>query len=1301
VIGTSAGGLDGLKQFFKRLPAHSGMAFVLVAQLDPTHESMMVELLSKQTSMPVLQAAHGLLVQPDHVYVIPPSRYLTIKHRRLVLSDLPQRHAEYAAIDFALRSLAEDQGENAIGIAFSGTGSHSAAGLKEIKLVGGLVLVQEPTAMQRDQMPRGGLDAGISVDYVLAPEKMPDALIAYARHTAQHAAATTTSPDADTLDWVNAILALIQARAKFDFHHYRKNMALRPIQRRMALLQVNDAQKYVERLRQDADELTALCRDLLVGVTAFFREPEVFNVLSTRVLPDLVRRAGPNAPLRVWVPACSTGEEAYSIAMLLTEQFELARKAAHFRLFATDVDENALRIAKRGLYPDSIADAVSPDRLRRFFAKSQPHHYQICKPLREAVVFAPQNLVSDPPLSKLDLISCRNALLYFKPDIQAGMLSQLHLALNAGGYLLLGAAESIGRATDLFEPLSRKWRVYRRNTAARRQPPHMPISVSRWQRACTERLEPMHATPLDAAELMQRLLLDEFAPAAILVNRTYQILSVQGPVVRYLQIPPGELTRDLLAMARPNLRAAIRAAGEKALRKHATVRDANARVRRNGRYVPCRISVRPIAERTHSENMLLIVFEDGAPVPSSSRRRSTTRDLSTVRQLEHELCVMRNDLQRTIAGLERSNEDLMASHQEVVSMNEELQCANEEVSTSKEELQSLNEELSTLNNQLEEKIAELDTANADLTNLLASTDIAILFVDTEMLIRRFTAPAARLLKLLPTDIDRPLLHLAPKLIDDSLSQEARRVITTGIPSEKEVRAEENRYYLCRILPHSTATGPSGVIVTLIDMTQRVEAEAQSRRLATVLRDSSDAIALLDLDGRITAWNRGAEMLYGHSETEALRMNIADLATEDTRGVVLGVVKRITHGEFVPAFETQTRTRSEEVIDVWVTVTLLRDASGKPISVALTQRDITDRRRAEKKLRTLNAQLEQCVDERTRELRGAEIRMRAVLDAAADAVITINTAGTIVTFNQSAVRKFGYSADEAIGQNVTILIPPDQRARHTIYLSRYLRTREPHLIGKPRELDACRRDGSIFPIQLSVCEIEELKLFVGCIRDLTRAKSLEEEVLNIAMLEQLRIGQELHDGTQQELTGLGLLAQNLKEALSPQGSTTDAELAGRLASGISEANLRLRSLARGLIPVPVDAGTLPVALRELATSTQENYKVSCRLDCPEPVTVRDASTATHLYRIAQEAVSNAVKHAKADTISIRLAPIGTNLTLEVRDNGVGMIAGKPAYGGVGLRIMEHRCTVIGGRFLIDSPEGGGTLIGCTFPRSGRE
>jgi len=568
-----------------------------------------------------------------------------------------------------------------------------------------------------------------------------------------------------------------------------------------------------------------------------------------------------------------------------------------------------------------------------------------------------------------------------------------------------------------------------------------------------------------------------------------------------------------------------------------------------------------------------------------------------------------------------------------------------------------------------------------------------------MLIRRFTAPAARLLKLLPADIGRPLPHFAPKLIDASLLQDAHRVMTTGIPLEKEVRAEEDRYYLRRILPHSTVTGPTGVVITFIDMTGRVDAEAQSRRLATVLRDSSDAIALLDLDGRITAWNRGAEILYGHSEAKALKMNIADLATQGARGTVLGVIKRITGGEVVPAFETQTRTRAREVIDVWVTVTLLRDASGKPVAVALTQRDITARRRAEKQLRTLNTQLEQRVDERARELRGAEVRMRAVLDATADAVITIDTAGKIVTFNQAAVQMFGYNAEEAIGQNVTILIPPGQRGRHADYLSRYLRTRDPRLIGMPRELDACRRDGSVFPIQLSVREVEELKLFVGCIRDLTLARSLEEEVLNIAVLEQRRIGQELHDGTQQELTGLGLLAQNLKEALSRQASTADAELAGRLASGISAANLHVRSLAHGLIPVPVDAGTLPVALRELATNTQEIYKVSCRLDCPEPVTVRDASTATHLYRIAQEAVSNAVKHAKADTIAIRLAPVGGDLVLEVRDNGVGMVAEKPTHGGVGLRLMEHRCTVIGGRFLIHSQEGGGTVIGCAFPQSG--
>lgn len=479
----------------------------------------------------------------------------------------------------------------------------------------------------------------------------------------------------------------------------------------------------------------------------------------------------------------------------------------------------------------------------------------------------------------------------------------------------------------------------------------------------------------------------------------------------------------------------------------------------------------------------------------------------------------------------------------------------------------------------------------------------------------------------------------------------------------------------RVLPFRTVDGPIGVVTEVIDVTERMQAEIQSRRLAAVLGDSSDAIALLDLDGRITAWNRGAETMYGYTETDAVKMSLYDLVTQEGREHTRDIIMRLIQGEVLPAFEAQRRTRDGRVIDVWATVTLLRDASEKPALFATIERDVTAERRSAR-------------------------QMSAILDATPDAVVTIDQTGKIITFNQSAVRLFGYRADEIIGQNIGLLMPPRESLRHGEYLDRYLRTHERHVIGTSREVNACRKDGTLFPVVLSVVEIEHLGLFAGFVHDMTAAKTLREEILKIAMLEQRRIGQELHDGTQQELTGLGLLAHDLSEALTRQGSHTEAKLAARLANGIAQANLHVRSLAHGLVPVPVDAETLPAALAELARSTRASYALSCQFDCPQPVQVGIPSTATHLYRIAQEAVGNAVKHAKADAISIRLTRTHADLVLEIADNGVGIAPGRPPHEGAGLRLMEYRCAVIGGRFTVQQPERGGTLVACAIPLSGR-
>ena len=564
-------------------------------------------------------------------------------------------------------------------------------------------------------------------------------------------------------------------------------------------------------------------------------------------------------------------------------------------------------------------------------------------------------------------------------------------------------------------------------------------------------------------------------------------------------------------------------------------------------------------------------------------------------------------------------------------------------------------------------------------------------------IERFSAAAATLLNLCDSDLGRPWSALA-RGFDEQLSIDAQLTIETRTPIEKNVRGPHHRCYLRRVqVFRAEGERVGGVVVTFVDITRQVESDAQLRRFAAMLRDSADAIVVMDFGGRIVAWNRGAQRLYGYTQAEALKLNVRDLMTGDRLDSTLEVMRRVARGEAMPAFDTQRRTRDGRMVDVSATVALLFDAAGNPESLAATERDITARRRAEDETRMLNARLEQRVAERAAELQHSEEQIRAILDATADAVVTIDILGRIATFNRAAERIFGYAASEVIGENVTMLIPPQERVGRYGYKATATRSYASRLIGRSHEISGRRKDGSIFPIQLSVNSVEGRDLFVGVARDMTEHKALQKEIIDVAMLEQRRIGQELHDGTQQELTGLGLLAQSLAESLSRSNAMTASQVASRVARGIEQCNQRVRSLARGMVPVPIDREGLMTALAELARQTTEIHGIPCGFECPSPVEIDNDNEATHLYRIAQEAVSNATRHAKASAIWIRLEQVDGRLVLEVQDTGIGLQAAANSGKGVGLRLMEHRCAMIGGNFAIDPRPDGGTCIACSVLR----
>eukprot|EP00456_Euglypha_rotunda_P094307 TRINITY_DN9_c0_g1_i2.p1 TRINITY_DN9_c0_g1~~TRINITY_DN9_c0_g1_i2.p1 ORF type:complete len:1283 (-),score=297.99 TRINITY_DN9_c0_g1_i2:13369-17217(-) len=1221
-IGASAGGLAAFTQFFSAMSNDSGIAFVLIPHLDPTHESMMVELLSRHTQMPICEAQDAMVIEQDHIYVIPPNKYIAIHERKLQLSARPDGYGAPTAIDFFFASLASEQQSRAIGIILSGTSSHGSIGLKEIKLRGGMMMVQQPDTAEFDQMPANAIATGL-IDFVLPPAKMPETLIKYVRHRyVQGAPEQSAEVSAEEL---NRILMLIRTRTKYDFRSYRKKMLIRRVMRRMGLLQFETIAEYVEHLRNNPDEVSALYKDLLIGVTDFFRDPQAFDALERLVIPELIatqlsspptgatRRGmrSPDPKIRVWVPACATGEEAYSIAMLLIERYSTTMPPIEIQVFATDIDDKSLETARLGVYSECSTASISAARLQRFFTKVDSGHWKVTKQLRDTVVFAPQNLISDAPFSRLNLVSCRNLLIYLEPEIQAKVIRLFHFALAEGGFLMLGPSETLGRESELFEPISKAWRLFRRADSKRRIPVDLPIVTSRNDpRLVGASPDPAAPAVPTYRELMQRLLQDEFVPASALINRNHEIVCVMGPLVDYLEFPEGALTHDLLAMVRAGLRAKVRAAIYKAIHTTTTAYDHDARVQRDAKLVACSITVIPVPKSPGTEELLIVAFQDHPlPVIATSEGQdsppSGEEDSHFLRHMEHELKSAREDLQSTVEEYESSTEELKASNEEVMSMNEELQSSNEELESSKEELQSLNEELHTVNVQLQEKLEELDKSNSDLLNLMASSEVATLFLDTELRIKRFTPSVIKVLNLRITDIDRPISDFAFKFDDDSLLNDCLEVLKMSVPTEKEIwtkpddpnfaghatAADEpdtetntpssnpppcicpSRCYFRRILPYRANDNRiSGVVVTMLDITHRMISQARSRRLAAAIRDSNDAVLLQDFEGRILTWNRGATKIYGYSEAEALQMNLNVTIPENRIREWQSAIEQLRRGDTVPAFETQRLSKANQLIDIEQTMTAYRDERGRPVGIATTARDISERKR------------------------------------------------------------------------------------------------------------------------------------------------LQKHVLEIAAEEQRRIGQDLHDGTGQELTGLTLFAGTLVDLLdhtvqkAPNNQDwliKDGELqrlrrtATQLAEGLVESQRHVQQLSHGILPVQVEGEGLRAALEEFVTTMNIQQKISCSFECPVPIRITDNSTATHLYRIAQEAVNNAVRHSHADQIVISLRQEKNDITLEIRDNGIGIPSNESASSnssreaGFGLRIMKYRADLIGGALRVSKRIEGGTVVKCVF------
>src|SRR5579859_3361497 len=819
-IGASAGGLDACQKLLNAMPREgSGMAFILIQHLDPTHESMMADLLAPHTSMAVLQAVDGMAIEKDHLYVIPPGADLSISGGRINLSPPKARRGARFPFDHLLMSLAEECGENAFCVILSGTGTDGNLGLGAVRKNGGLVIAQTPEEADYDGMPRSAIETG-NVNLVLNVAKIPEALIAGRRRLAETPEQDGTPASAEAQAILPAIVDVLRTQTPHDFRQYKHGTLQRRIERRMAMAAIGSGrmERYLDVLRDDKDEAAQLAKDLLIHVTSFFRDPKVFAFLAEHIIPELVRNHDHDHPLRLWVAGCSTGEETYSLAMMLHEEIAAQKRHVKLQLFASDVDSDAIAIARDGFYPDTIEADVSAERLERFFSR-EDRGYRIRSDIRAGIVFAVHDLLTDPPFSRIDMISCRNLLIYLRPEAQAKVIALFHFALRDGGILLLGSAETVGNAEGRFKIISRTEKAYRHIGRSRPGELGFPVNLPDLSRHPLRTPSQPVAREASLAGLCLRLLTDVYAPAAVLINRGLECLYSSGPTERYLRIPGGSPTYDLLAMARPEIRATLKSAIQSAWQDgRRTIVDAG-QILDQGVAVSLRFDLHPLVSQ--NEELMLICFlnppgpeveqDRSAPPPEGSREAETERALAAARA----------ELKNALRATETTAEEYRLLHEEALSLNEEYQSTNEELMTSKEELQSLNEELTALNAQLQETLEKQRTTTNDLQNVLYSTDVATLFLDTNLNIRFFTPATKSLFNVIPSDLGRPLADLNSLAADGALLADARTVLRTFAPLEREIEAQSGAWYTRRILPYRAQhDSVEGVVITFVDVTDR-------------------------------------------------------------------------------------------------------------------------------------------------------------------------------------------------------------------------------------------------------------------------------------------------------------------------------------------------------------------------------------------------------------------------------------------------------------------------------------------------
>lgn len=1106
-IGASAGGLESLEKFFANVPDDSKMAFIIIQHLSPDFKSMMNELLARHTKLPIHAAEDGMVVEAGNVYLLPPKKEMIISQGRLHLADKDLTQGLTLPIDHFFRSLAQDCGQHAIAVVLSGTGSDGSRGITDVHRAGGLVVSEDESTAQFDGMPLAAQLTGV-VDLVLQSQQIPAAISDHAK-SPHEARLRPMAVNAPPLEGVEAVFDLLRREYDIDFSHYKPTTVSRRIERRLALVQVEDLDEYVEILRESPAELNSLYMDLLIGVTKFFRDADPFQRLERDIIPRILERVPEGQEIRVWTAGCATGEEPYSLAILFDEALKKAGREPLFKIFATDVHKTSLDHAGAAIYDKDRLKEVSDDRKAAYFTQKDGG-YQVSAELRRSIVFAQHNVIKDPPFTNLDLITCRNLLIYFLPPAQKKAISLFHFGLKTGGVMLLGSSESPGELADEFETIDEHSKLYRKRRDIR-LPAEMQLPLAR--RSHGLRSADLVIPRTEQVSADRRLLktydalLDRFMPPGLLINDSRELIESFGGAEKFLRVRARRPSSDLLELLRTDARTAIAGALNRVRRHGQPLSFSGVELQAEGETKTYKLTIEPIRAETGSLPNYLILLELLESVRQSSHHSSDVVDADEMSQdqlshLESELRYTKENLQATIEELETSNEEMQATNEELVASNEELQSTNEE-------LHSVNEELYTVNAEHQKKITEMAELNEDIEHLLQSSDVATVFLDDELRIRKFTPAIAKLFALIDSDIGRHIGTFSHRIEHKNLVGALQEVLEDGQAREVEVCDIDGRYHFMRLLPYVIGKNVEGVLLTLVDITAVREAHGTISRLSAIVESSDDAIIGQDLNGVIHTWNHGAERLYGYSEAEAVEQSITLLIPEDQLEQALSWSDRLRRGERIDPVEVNRQTKAGNIVCVSLSTSPIRNSDNEVVGVSSIARDVTPLRASQQ------------------ETREADARIRLLLDSTAEAIYGLDNRGECVFANKSCVDLLGYESDEdLLGKNMHDLI------HHSLPDGTPVPMEECQIFGAFRERELVhdeqflwRKDGTGFPVELWSHPMVEESGTVGAV------------VTFVDITERKETASQLRDEVNRRERFLAMLSHELRNPLSAVRTAT--------------------------------------------------------------------------------------------------------------------------------------------------------------------